>query len=174
VDRRLALGALWAAFAVLSVAVGFAAAGLVGDPFTDGVAAGPPAAGQATRVPTTDGSSAPDPTAPDPTGTATTPAPSGSPRPSSSREPDPSAPAGPVTRTLQTRGGTVSATCRGGTVRLSVSPAVGWTVDDLDPPGRESRVRFEPTGDRDGRVEVEARCAGGRPRFELDDDADED
>src|SRR3954466_14006879 len=48
-DRRWALAGVWALFAAASVGVGFAAAGLVGDPFSDpagaAAAAPPPAAG---------------------------------------------------------------------------------------------------------------------------------
>ena len=68
----------------------------------------------------------------------------------------------------------MSATCRSGLVRVSGSPALGWQIEDIDGGARpEARVRFEP-GDDDGRVEVEAVCVQGAPRFTLDDDSSGD
>lgn len=67
-----------------------------------------------------------------------------------------------------TRGGLVSATCRSGLVQVSASPAMGWQIEDIDgSPQRDARVRFEQ---RDSRVQVEAGCSRGAPRFALDDD----
>ena len=156
---RLGLVALWAVFAAASVGVGFGAAGLVGDPFT-----GP--GGDA--VPLSEASGAAD------SGTATPASPT----------PDPSTSAGsggttagtgadrPVVRSLSTRAGLVSGSCSRGLVTVSASPAVGWALDDVDGgPTTEARVRFARTGDRDGRVEVRARCAGAEPRFTQRDDA---
>jgi hypothetical protein len=77
-----------------------------------------------------------------------------------------------VTRSLSSRGGLVSATCRDGLVQLSASPAVGWEIEDIDGGRqREARVRFERSDDGDGRVEVRAVCTGAGPQFELDDDS---
>src|SRR3990170_9094758 len=139
-DRRFALVAAWALFAAASVGVGFAAAGLVGDPFTDGGVAAP-AAGGSGGTPSTSPSaspSSPGSTSPQPGGSGTV---------------------ADVTRSVTTRGGFVSGTCRAGLVRLSASPAVGWEIDDLDDePEREARVRFERVDDGDGRVEVRAGC----------------
>src|SRR5688500_7503508 len=113
-DRRLALVAAWVLFAVASVGVGFGAAGLVGDPFTDGGVAAPGAA-----------SGSGDGTA--------TPTPTSSTSPTSSASPTSTAPTvADVQRSVQTRGGSVFGTCRSGLVRLSASPAVGWEIDDLD------------------------------------------
>lgn len=76
-----------------------------------------------------------------------------------------------VTRSLQTRAGVVSATCRDGLVRLGASPAVGWRIADIDPgPAREAKVRFRADEDE---LEVNARCADGRPRFGLEADSDD-
>jgi hypothetical protein len=196
-DRRLALVTLWLAFAAAAVGVGFAAAGLVGDPFTDGV---PQAASEplptgaspstATSVQGRSGSpsATPSPTDPPSSGTDTSttgPASTRSTRTGSAntgtastgstrtdtathRVTESTAPA--VTRALSTRAGLVSATCRGEQVRLAASPAVGWEIADLDPVSRSSaRVRFERVGDDDGRVEVRVECEAGRPRFDLDD-----
>lgn len=196
--------ALWAVFAAAAVGVGFGAAGLVGDPFTDGVgeaavtdlsagATPEPADSAGTALPGSSPTSATgspsgrptgDPDRGGPTGGTDRPAPSGSSpgttasgsttRPTASG----TRPAGArtVTRTLATRAGIVSARCRLGLVRLGASPAVGWTIKDIDGgPRRVARVRFEEVAEDGSRVEVRAGCVLGRPRFVLDDDpGDED
>lgn len=180
-DRRLALTALWAAFAAASVGVGFGAAGLVGDPFSDGVTDAAPATRSGPEASSTSpphaGTNEPASSA-GPTGTgSSTPTGQASPRTSTTA---PGAPEGPgpapdqaVTRNIITGEGTVWATCRSGLVQLSASPAVGWQIEDIDEGRqRDARVRFEPAGDGDGRVEVEAVCAQGTPQFALDDDRD--
>ena len=49
---------------------------------------------------------------------------------------------------------------------------MGWEIEDIEAGARRvSLVRFERP-DADGRVEVEATCARGAPRFSLDDDED--
>jgi hypothetical protein len=180
-DRRLALVALWAAFAAAAVGVGFGAAGLVGDPFTDGVSGASPAASSATGGPTA-GSSSPSGSAePTETGSdAASPSPSrSSSTPRATSTPQPSRTGGTggggdgaVRRSFTTRAGFVSATCRSGVVSLSASPHVGWQIDQLDPgPDHDARVRFEPSGDGDGRVEVRVSCRAGVPRFSVDDDS---
>jgi len=152
-DRRLALVAAWVLFAVASVGVGFGAAGLVGDPFTDGGVTAPAASGSG------DGPGTSTPTS------STSPTPSASPSSTTSTVAD-------VQRSVTTRGGFVSGTCRSGLVRLSASPALGWEVDDLDDePERQARVRFERVDDGDGRVEVQASCVGGTPHFAVEDDS---
>jgi len=183
-NSRLALLALWVAFAAAAVGVGFGAAGLVGDPFTDGVtdaaAVGTPFADltpgptrASSRTPT--GTSEPTLTGtaePTPSGTSSR-TPSGtSSRSPSSTDPTPSGgPGGSVTRGVTTRGGLVSATCRADSVRLSASPAVGWQIEEVEPgPDKEARVRFERSGGGEGRVEVRATCAQGAPRFSFEDD----
>jgi hypothetical protein len=153
VDRRAALVVLWAVFAAAAVGVGFAAAGLVGDPFT------------AATTDVLDRSPRTGPAAPPPATTSTTPSPGTSSATAS--------PGGgrPPTRSLNTRAGLVSATCQGGLVRLSASPAVGWGIEDIDAdPRPEGRVRFER--DEDGRVEVRASCAGDVATFTVDDDGE--
>ena len=147
-DRRLALVAVWALFAAAAVGVGFGAAGLVGDPFTDsGVSTGPSQPSAAT------GTSSPAPT-------------------TSSAAPSTAAStARPATRSLTTRGGLVSGTCRDGLVRLSAAPAVGWEIDDIDDDAEhDAKVTFERV-DGDGKVEVHAGCVSGVPRFSTKDDS---
>ena len=173
--------ALWAAFAVAAVGVGFGAAGLVGGPFSDGVADAAPAAGRDRAstsadevpglLPLSSASATAEATrqteAPDP-GSSSTRAPtsrSGRSGPSPSTEP-----ARAVTRSITTRGGLVSATCRSGLVRVSGSPVVGWEIEDSDGEAqRAARVRFERP-DGNGRVEVGATCSRGAPQFSLDDE----
>jgi hypothetical protein len=155
-DRRWALAALWALFAAASVGVGFAAAGLVGEPFSDpaGVTAAAPPPGSGS-TPTT-GTAGPRPT-----GSSV-----GSPRPTGTgAATDPE----PTVRSVTTRGGFVSGSCRSGLVTVSASPAIGWQIDDVDR-GQvvDARVRFEATGS-DGRVEVHSWCSGGTARFSVDD-----
>jgi hypothetical protein len=146
----VALVSLWALFAAAAVGVGFAAAGLVGDPFTTS------GTGSVQAVP---GASV---SGPDPSTPAAKP----------SIAPTDTAPTGDqLTRTLSTRGGFVSATCGGGLLRLSASPAVGWGIHDLrSGEGREGRVRFDRAEHGDDRVEVQATCADGAPRFAIEDD----
>lgn len=179
---RLGLVALWALFAAASVGVGFGAAGLVGDPFTDPggdqitlADAGDPGAGGDPSSP----SSSPSPSSSSPAGSSTTPAGSSpTPAPSRTRSATPSrtgtpAAAAPVVRSLTTRGGLVSGSCTRGLVTVSAAPTVGWAIKDVDGgPAQEARVRFEPTGDGDGRVEVRARCVGGVPHFSVEDRTD--
>jgi hypothetical protein len=155
-DRRWALAAVWALFAAASVGVGFAAAGLVGDPFSDpaGVtaAASPPSAGSRP----TSGTASPRPT-----GSSV-----GSPRPTGTgAAADPE----PTVHSVTTRGGFVAGSCRAGLVTVSASPAIGWQIDDVDG-GQvvDARVRFEATGG-DGRVEVHSWCSGGTAKFSVDD-----
>jgi hypothetical protein len=155
-DRRWALAGVWALFAAASVGVGFAAAGLVGDPFSDpaGVAAAapPPAAGgrptsnTPAAGPTGSSASSPRPTG---TGDATGPE--------------------PTVRSITTRGGFVAGSCRAGLITVSASPAIGWQIKDVDH-GQvaDARVRFEATGS-DGRVEVHGWCSGDTAKFSVDD-----
>ena len=155
-DRRWALAGVWALFAAASVGVGFAAAGLVGDPFSDpaGVAAAapPPAAGGRS------------------TSGTPTPGPTGSPvsSPRRSRTGDATSPE-PTVHSVTTRGGFVAGSCRAGLVTVSASPAIGWQIEDVDH-GQvaDARVRFEATGG-DGRVEVHGWCSGDTAKFSVDD-----
>lgn len=162
---RLGLVALWALFAAASVGVGFVAAGLVGDPFTD------PGGNQVTLADAGDPGGAGDSSSPSPSASSTTPAPSRktTATPSTSGTPD----AAPVVRSITTRGGLVSGSCTHGRVTVSAAPSVGWEIKDLDGgPAEEARVRFERTHDGDGRVELRARCVGGVPRFSVEDRTD--
>ena len=151
------LAALWLVFAVAAVGVGFGAAGLVGDPFTDGDVGTTTSAGGS------------------PSGPAGTPTPTGS-SPSaaapSSTPPSGGASGRQVTRTQITRGGQVTGACEDGLVRLSAAPEIGWEVDDLDAGAREeARARFERVDDGDGKVEVRATCVDGTPAFTVRDDS---
>jgi hypothetical protein len=155
-DRRWAFAAVWALFATASVGVGFAAAGLVGDPFSDPAgttAAAPPPAADSRP---TSGTASPRPTgssvsSPRPTGTVAV------------TDPE------PTVHSVTTRGGFVAGSCRAGLVTVSASPAIGWQIDDVDR-GQvvDARVRFEATSG-DGRVEVHSWCSGGTARFSVDD-----
>lgn len=73
-------------------------------------------------------------------------------------------------RALSTPGGVVVAECFGGSVTLvSLTPAQGYQVDDLDRgPDTEAEVTFEGAG---GEVEVKVRCEAGQPvvTWEADD-----
>ena len=155
-DRRVVLVALWAVFAAAAVGVGFGAAGLVGDPFTDGDVGTTTSAG-----------------GPSPTGSVGTPTPTGSsPTATSSTGPSGGPGGTPVTRSQTTRGGLVTGTCQDGLVRLSAAPEIGWEVDDLDAGARDgARARFERVDDGDGKVEVRATCSGGTPTFTVRDDS---
>lgn len=181
--RRVTLVALWVVFAVASVSVGFAAAGLVSDPFTD--------AGASTDLstlagpgdePVTEPGAAPSGQA---TGTAT---PSTSPRtvagtptqtpsgahPTRSSHPTSTSTASASTSTIKsgitTRGGYVSATCQGGLVSVGAAPAVYWWVGSHTPGWvRTARVRLERTHEgHNERVDVTATCAGGAPSLTAD------
>lgn len=163
-NRRLALVALWAVFAVAAVGVGFAAAGLVEGPFTDSLSTqaggdGAGATGGPSVLPTT-----PAPTGPPATSHSPTTRP---PRGTSSGTDAPST----VTRSVSTRGGVVIARCTGHLVSVSASPAVGWRLDDYTQ-GRvaEAKVRFAASGGDGERVEVKATCEHGAPVFELEDE----
>jgi hypothetical protein len=156
-DRRWALAALWALFAAASVGVGFAAAGLVGDPFSD--PAGVTAA--AAHPPSTESGPTSGTASPRPTGSSAS-----SPRPTrTGAATDPE----PTVHSVTTRGGFVAGSCRDGLVTVSASPAIGWQIDDVDG-GQvvDARVRFEATSG-DGRVEVHSWCSGGTARFSVED-----
>jgi hypothetical protein len=174
VHSRLGLVALWALFAAASVGVGFGAAGLVGDPFTDpgGAQVTVADAGDPGAAGDTSGPSSPPSSSASPSDSSTTPAPSRT-RSATPSATGTTAAAAPVVRSLTTRGGLVSGSCTRGLVTVSAAPTVGWAIKDVDGgPAREARVRFEPTGDGDGRVEVRARCVGGVPHFSVEDRTD--
>jgi hypothetical protein len=162
VPKSVTLTALWVVFAVASVSVGFAAASVVGDPFTD-VGTSSPAGGFA--GPGNESVTEPDPTkTADPTSPASHTA-------TPSRTPSGSTTSGSGSATVKggisTRGGYVSATCRGGLVSVGAAPAVWWQVESRTP-GRvqSARVRLQPSHDANGeRVEVTASCRGGKPTF---------
>lgn len=192
------LAALWVVFAVASVGVGFAAAGLVGDPFTDSgsdvVATGarpaftttPPgdassgaaSSGAATSSQPGAGSKAPATSSRPATGTRSPshsssgggPTTGGSSGSTGSTGTGAGASTGTSTaRGITTRAGYVSGTCRDGLIALNASPALGWRIGEITP-GRtpDGSVHFAQTGG-EGEVEVAARCVSGVPRFTLDD-----
>jgi hypothetical protein len=168
VGRRLGLLALWAVFAAAAVGVGFAAAGLVGDPFSD-------PGDEAVSLVEAGAGSPSAPTSPSAPAAPATPGATGA--PGSSGSPGAAAPPArdDVVRSLTTRAGTVSASCAQGLVTLSAAPAVGWRVDDLDGgPTREGRVRLEQGSGGSGEVEVRVACRDGVPRFAVDDRPDDD
>lgn len=167
-NRRLALVALWGLFAAAAVGVGFAAAGLVGDPFTEPTGARVAASAGTTPAPTTI-----TPTTPAPATTSGRPRNhhgGQSPSPTTSR---PAAtttrPEQPVVRSLTTRAGLVSGSCRAGLVTISAAPAVGWSIDEVSGgPAQDAKVKFRRSGG-EGEIEVQARCVSGVPRFALND-----
>ncbi len=141
----------WLVFAGLATAAGFASVGLVGQGLDRSAAR------------------ASGPTA---TPTAGTPSPTATTSPTTA-EPTPTKPtsrtAVPRTASRSVRDNFVSATCRGGSVTLSASPAPGWVLDDYRPgPAREARAKFRSDS---GEVEFKVSCSGGRPVFETKDDA---
>ena len=142
---------MWALFAAAAIGVGFGAAGLVGDPFTDSEVS----TGDVTT------SAVPSPSSPAPSTSRAAP----------STDSSPTGPR-PVTDSVSTRGGLVTGTCRDGVVRLSAAPRIGWEIDDLDDDeDDEAKVKFERVDDGDGEVEVRARCVGGAPTFSVDEDS---
>jgi hypothetical protein len=72
--------------------------------------------------------------------------------------------AGPVVSSGQqsTVGGTVFASCTGGTADLASAPAAGWWVDDSSEPGE---VEFENGSIK---VEVHTVCVDGGPQFTVE------
>lgn len=171
-SRRVTLVALWAVFAVASVSVGFAAASMVSDPFTDvnstsevSDLAGPGGSpftepgGSASANPTGSPSAS--------TGTSKPSNPSSGGAPSAGTTKPPNDSQASVKRGISTRGGYISATCRGGLVSMGAAPAVYWVVKDRTPGRAQSgEVRLESAHDANGeRVEVSATCPGGTPAF---------
>jgi hypothetical protein len=136
VRRPVLLTVLWALFAAAAIGVGFGAAGLVGNPFTDTV--GDTLGGQ---------------------------------QPTSSVGSTPGSSPSPSTVTRVTRGGQVFASCVGGLVKISASPAMDWQLDRIDQ-GRLPTASLEFTrSGKDGDVEVSVHCVADRPQFALDDGA---
>jgi hypothetical protein len=194
VPRRITLVALWAVFAVASVSVGFAALGLVSDPFTDvgttadaSSLAGPAeaavtesdaAAGDhetGTAAPSTPSStststpSTPTPKAATPTKTHSGPVATRTADPTKSSRTGSSSPS-LVKGGVPTEGGYVSGTCKGALVSVGAAPAVYWQMDSITPGwAHTARVRLEPANDAHGeRVVVTATCQGGSPVFHVD------
>jgi hypothetical protein len=190
VSRRVTLVALWAVFAVASVSVGFAALGLVSDPFTDvgttadaSSLAGPAEAAvtesdtapgdQATGTasPSTPSSTSTPPPTPDATPTKTHGG-SGATRTAGPTKSSSPASSGPslVKGGVPTEGGYVSGTCKGALVSVGAAPAVYWQMDSITPGwAHTARVRLEPAKDAHGeRVVVTATCQGGDPVFHVD------
>jgi hypothetical protein len=61
-----------------------------------------------------------------------------------------------------TVGGTVFASCAGGSLSLGSAPAAGWWVDDSDDPGE---VEFKNGAQK---VEVYTACVGSAPQFSVE------
>lgn len=160
--KSVTLTALWVVFAVASVSVGFAAASVVGEPFTD-VGTTSEAAGPGNEPVTEPGpTKTTGPTSP----ASHTAKPSKTPS-ASTGSTTPGSGSATVKGGIPTRGGYVSATCRGGLVSVGAAPAVWWQVESFTP-GRvkTARVRLQPSHDANGeRVEVTASCRGGIPTF---------
>ena len=197
-QRRVLLVALWLAFATAAVGVGFGAANLVGDPYTDvadggvgsvtqgGAAGQPQPSAELPSGTRSAGPESPSPSrspartgghrTPSPVASAARPssaAPAATPKPTRSSTPRAGSGSGggaTVQRSVTTRGGLVTAGCRNGLVSVGASPAVGWSIDEIDS-GRvdEAKVKFRRSGEGEGEIEVHARCASGTPTFQLDD-----
>jgi hypothetical protein len=185
VNRTVGLVAVWLLFATTAVGVGFAAAGVMEEPFRGGPRVVEAVGPTADPAPTSAVSGSRTPAAtrsvdspPPPTRTVTAPrvAPSA---PRSTSRPTPSAtrvttrPAA-STRGISTAGGYVSATCTGSLTRVSASPNPGWELKDISEPGRsEGEAEFERTGDGgDSTVEVAVRCVDGKPVFTVQSEAE--
>jgi hypothetical protein len=157
--KSVTLTALWVVFAVASVSVGFAAASVVGDPFTDvGTTSEAADLAEPGNQPVTE---------PGATKTTAPTSPAATPSKTPSGSTKTTGVSATVKRGIPTRGGYVSATCRGGLVSVGAAPAVWWQVESLTP-GRvqTARVRLQPSHDANGeRVEVTASCRGGVPTF---------
>ncbi len=79
---------------------------------------------------------------------------------------------GEVRRTWQGDAGAVVASCRGGTIALRGAQAnAGWRVEVRERGPEELAVRFDRSEDE---VEVQAKCGGGQPRFEVSGEESED
>jgi hypothetical protein len=91
---------------------------------------------------------------------AATPAQPGIPAASTGTEAATTSPAASTSGEQGTPGGTVYATCSGGTAQLAGAPAAGWTVESS--PGQ---VEF-----RSGRAKIEVRadCSTGSPQFTVE------
>jgi hypothetical protein len=174
VPKRVTLVALWAVFAVASVSVGFAAASLVSDPFTDvrtsADVTGPGGSGDAPfsqTTPSPDGRATATPTPSSTGGHTQTPTGSATHSSGPTTSPRTASPAASVRGGISTRGGYVSGTCRSGLVSVGAAPAVWWNVDSYTRGWvHTARVRLEPAKDANGeRVEVTVSCSGGKPGF---------
>jgi len=98
---------------------------------------------------------------PQPTHSTATPEPTHS---SSTPKPDHSQKK--VVRTFRSRGGSAVVSCVGSTISLgTVSPAVGYRIDERKVDGREVEVKFE--GD-DVESSIKARCESGEPVADID------
>jgi hypothetical protein len=69
---------------------------------------------------------------------------------------------GPTSGEHVTVGGTVFASCAGGSLSLGSAPAAGWWVDDSDDPGE---VEFKNGTQK---VEVHTVCVGSVPQFSVE------
>lgn len=166
--RRFTLVALWAVFAVASVSVGFAAASVVSDPFTDvaNTAEGSDLAGPGVAAVTEpDGIPTYQASGSTPSSIPTTATSGGKHSAGPTKPSTTGSSASIVKRGIPTRGGYVSATCRDGLVSVGAAPAISWRVDSITSgPARTARVRLEPVQNTGGeRVLVTATCPGGTP-----------
>lgn len=187
--------ALWALFVAVAIGSGWAAVQMVGaalapasvavlsaDEVTQRLATSRPLAdngpGNAptpsrSTTPTKQASPTPNRTSNQPapsTPAATTAAPSTPPSTPAATSAPPSKPAPkPHVRTLVSRGGSVVAECTRSTVYLrSVSPALGYRVDDWDRgPAAETEVRFVGSA---AEVTMKVTCAGGVPTSDTEVD----
>jgi hypothetical protein len=71
-----------------------------------------------------------------------------------------------VVRTWSGTGGSVTVSCRGGTIRLKgATPDDGWRVERGSAGPEEVEVTFDK---EDAQVQVQSRCSDGRPVFRVE------
>jgi hypothetical protein len=146
--RALLVAAGWLGAAVLAVAVGLGAIGVIGS----GLTAGSTPALSAAEVERQLGAGSPAPAAAASIGDSPSPAPSAT---------DPPEQGEPVAKS--TRGGTVVARCTAtGAEIVTMSPAQGFAVHEKDQgPQAEAEGEFRGSSDDHDRVKVTATCPAG-------------
>lgn len=172
--RGLLASVGWLLAAAVAVGVGTIAVSVVGTGITGGqtqplsleaVASALARSGEPTTTEAMTTSPTPPPTS----------APSQAPRPTQSTTAAPTSAAAPVTRTLDSPGGGVIATCTGTTVYLdSWTPRQGFVTDDVERgPGATAYVAFDSDdGDGDIDVDITIACEDGIPVHSISTEED--
>lgn len=169
-QSRVTITALWVVFALVAVGSGWLAVRMVGGAITPTTVPVLSAEDVSRRLATA--STAPTRSS-EPSRTATPTRTTAPTRTSDGPTQQPEAKA--VVRTLSSTGGTVVAACTGDLVTVrSVSPAVGFRVDELEQgPDAEVEVRFVSSASE---VKITIECVDGVPRAEteVDDESGDD